>query len=99
MREKEDARNPYASPLLADDLSGLPSATVVGAQLDVLTDEGKVYAERLKEAGVPTQYLCYDGMIHPFLNFLGTVDRAKSALLEIGALLRQAFQAQEGEPL
>ncbi len=92
VRDEKDRGNPCASPLLADDLSGLPSATVVAAELDVLTDEGKAYAERLKRAGVAVTYRCYDGMIHPFLNFLGVVDRARAAVLEIGTLLREALK-------
>jgi acetyl esterase/lipase len=90
LRVGKDRRNPYASPLLADDLSGLPPATVVSAELDVLTDEGKAYADRLNSVGVHATYLCYDHMIHPFLNFLEVVDRAGEAVLEIGTLLRKA---------
>jgi acetyl esterase len=91
LRDEGDRKNPYASPLLAEDLSGLPPATVVAAELDVLTDEGEAYADRLNNAGVPTNYLCYDGMIHAFLNFLETVDRAGDAVLEIGKLLRKSY--------
>jgi acetyl esterase len=90
LRDEGDRKNPYASPLLADDLSGLPPATVVAAELDVLTDEGKAYVDRLNSVGVPATYLCYDKMIHPFLNFLEDVDRAGEAVLEIGKLLRKA---------
>ena len=91
LRDEGNRRNPYASPLLAHDLSGLPPATVVAAELDVLTDEGKEYADRLNSAGVPVTYLCYDQMIHPFLNFLEDVDWAGEAVLEIGSLLRKAY--------
>ena len=89
--DEGDRNDPYVSPLLAEDLSDLPPATVVAAELDVLTDEGKAYVDRLKRANVPVDYLCYDRMVHPFLNFLAVVDPAKAAVLEIGKLLREAL--------
>ncbi len=94
LRNENDRMDPHASPLLAEDLSGLPSATIVAAELDVLTDEAKAYAERLNDAGVPATYLCYDQMIHPFLNFLDGVDRAREAVLEIGRLLKKNLEGQ-----
>ncbi len=59
--------DPYAVPLKARDLSGLPPTGVHVAQIDPLFDDGRVYAERLKAAGVPTEYRCAKGMIHGFL--------------------------------
>ena len=44
--------NPLFSPLIADDLTGLPSAYIVTAEHDVLRDDGFLYARRLQQAGV-----------------------------------------------
>lgn len=62
-------RHPYASPLKAEELTGLPAACVLTAAFDPLRDDGEAYARRLREAGVPTVYRDYAGMLHGFLSF------------------------------
>lgn len=88
---EEDLRNPYASPLLATELTGLPPALVITAEFDVLTDEAEAYANRLRQADVSVTYTRYDGMIHAFFSLPAVVDRAKDAVDEITAALRSAF--------
>jgi acetyl esterase len=57
-------REPYASPLFARNLAGLPPTTVITAQFDPLRDEGEEYARRLAAAGVPTQHVRARGHVH-----------------------------------
>ncbi|MCI9216321.1 MAG: alpha/beta hydrolase [Dorea sp.] len=59
---------PYLSPLYAVDLTGLPPAGFFSAECDPLLDQGLMYAARLADAGVKTEYHIYKGMIHAFLN-------------------------------
>ncbi|MDR0849837.1 MAG: alpha/beta hydrolase [Propionibacteriaceae bacterium] len=64
LADPTDATNPYVSPLLAPDLSGLPRAVILTCEIDPVRDEGRRYAERLKEAGVPVEFTQYEGMLH-----------------------------------
>ena len=64
---RRPSREPYATPLVADDLSGLPPALVHIAEIDPLADDGRLYAERLRAAGVEAELRVAEGMIHGFL--------------------------------
>ena len=89
--EVPDRRNPYASPLLAESLEGLPPAIVVTAGFDVLRDEGVAYAERLEAAGVPAASVEYPSMIHGFVSMDRVFGEAVDAIDEAAAGLSEAF--------
>jgi acetyl esterase len=58
------AADAYASPLEADDLSGLPPTLIQVAEHDPLRDAGLAYGRRLVEAGVPTMTWIGRGHVH-----------------------------------
>jgi len=91
LRDDRDRDNPYASPLRAKNLEGLPPATVITAEYDPLRDEGEAYGARLEKAGVPTRVTRYDGMIHGFFGMTDVLDQAKDAMGEAAAVLRRSF--------
>lgn len=91
LNNEADADNPYASPLRAANLRGLPPALIITAEYDVLRDEGERYGQRLAQAGVPTKVTRYDGMHHGFFQMYGIVDKAKKALEEATAWLKERF--------
>jgi acetyl esterase len=84
--------NPYASPLRAPDLSGLPPTYLVTAEFDPLRDEGFAYADRLRAARVPVEHRHYGSQIHGFFAFVGLLDDADKALAETAAAIRAAVR-------
>ena len=82
------------SPLLADDLSGLPPALVLTGGFDPLRDEGNQYAEALAAAGVPTDHRHYGSLIHGFANFFPLGGGSATAMAEIASALTCAPEPQ-----
>lgn len=91
--DEADGTEVDASPLNTGNLVGLPPATVITCELDVLRDEGEAYADRLAKAGVPVICLRTQGMPHGFLNWLTISARARAIAPVIATLVREALSA------
>ena len=82
-----DHKDIRLSPILAKDFTNLPNALVIVAEYDLLRDEGRHYAMRLKDAGVTVQYSLYSGVLHGFMSQSGMIGRGLEALNEAAAFI------------
>jgi acetyl esterase len=97
LRDARDVADWRASPLHAADLARLPPAYVITAGFDPLYDEGKAYAERLMQAGVPVTYECFEGQVHGFLIMGGVMAAANHAVYRIGQAIRSQLSKGASE--
>ncbi|MEO6057229.1 MAG: alpha/beta hydrolase [Gemmatimonadales bacterium] len=86
----KDGGNPLID-LVHADLSGLPPATVINAQIDPLRSEGEQLAKALETAGVDTKQKTYDGVTHEFFGMGSVLDEAKDAEQMAADGLKSAF--------
>lgn len=98
LKNESDGSNPYASPLRAENLRGLPPATLITAEIDPLRSEGQAYAQRLRAAGVPVKASNYNGVTHEFFGAGAVVSKAKLAVSEAANGLRSGFAGNTARP-
>lgn len=82
-----DLNNPHLSPIRARDLSGMPPTIIATAGYDILRDQGRALADRLKAEGVPVIYRNYGSLTHGFMQHSGTIDDAETACVETARLI------------
>jgi acetyl esterase/lipase len=90
-RTDEDKKHAWAAPLNEPDLTGLPEALIYTAGFDPLRDEGELYAEKLRKAGVPVTFKCFESLTHSFTMMGGVLPAAQRAMTEIADQLAAQF--------
>ncbi len=87
--EREDWR---FAPLHAPDVEGVAPAWIGLAECDPLVDEGILYADKLRAAGVPVDLEIYRGVTHEFIKMGRAIPEARQAHHDAAQALRRAFQ-------
>jgi acetyl esterase len=87
----QQASHPYATPLRVVDLAAMPQALILTAEFDPLRDEGALFVERLRSAGVSVTHRSYDGLIHGFFRMSLVSSRAKQAVAETAQWISQVM--------
>ncbi len=96
LSESADAKIPYASPMCAEDVGGLPTALITTMEYDPLRDEGEAYAEKLKSAGVACELIRYPGVIHGSLMYTRLIPEAMQWQNEIIAIIAKGLNRRFG---
>ncbi|MEE4145520.1 MAG: alpha/beta hydrolase [Halieaceae bacterium] len=76
LAQDEDANDPYASPIMAKSLAGLPPALIMTVEFDPARDEGESFGRALEAAGVPVTVRRFDGLIHGVYWTSGAIPRS-----------------------
>lgn len=76
-----------ASPLRAESHADLPPTLIVTADRDPLLDNGVIYRETLRKAGVKVDYREYPQTVHGFLSLPGAVPAAHKAAVDIAEVI------------
>ena len=91
LEKDEQAQEPYASPLVAPSLAGMPPAMVVLAEIDPLRTDGDLLERALRAAGVSAERRVYDGVTHEFFGMAMVVSDAAKALKQAAAGLKRGL--------
>jgi len=91
VRNQADRDDWRFAPLHAPDVDGVAPAWIGLAECDPLVDEGVMYADKLRLAGVPVDLEIYRGVTHEFIKMGRIIPEARRAHADAAAALRGAF--------
>lgn len=84
--------NPEVSPILTEDLEGLPPAVIINAEFDPLRDDGILYAAKLRKNGVKVWDKCFAGQIHMLLGLPPGAEELKEYETIVKTAMNECFK-------
>lgn len=87
LNSRSEVFDPYFSPVLHENLEGMPETLIITAEYDPLRDQGEMYASRLYYAGVSVTSIRARGMIHGFIGLYTVSNAADSFLTMVFSLV------------
>lgn len=91
VRSQADRDNWRFAPLNAPDVAGVAPAWLGLAECDPLVDEGLMYGDKLRAAGVRVELEIYRGVTHEFIKMGRVLPEARQAHADAARALRDAF--------
>jgi acetyl esterase len=82
---------PLASPMLNENLSGLPDCFIATCEFDPLRDQGEAYGEALRASGAHVTNKRYDGLVHGVAQMSGVLDGGRQLVEDTAAHIRAAL--------
>ena len=93
IRSVADRDTPSFAPLTAPDVDGVAPAWFGLAEYDPLVDEGVLYADKLRAAGVAVDLEIYRGVVHEFIKMGRIIAEARQAHADAARALKSAFSS------
>ena len=87
-----DPRNPYASPLYGDP-AGLPPSLIQVGSDEILRDDSRRMADRLRAAGCRVELEIWPRMPHSWQLFARVLPEGRRAIERVGIFVREELGA------
>jgi acetyl esterase len=97
LKNPQDKLDPRID-LLNADLQGLPSTTIITAEIDPLRSAGRMLADKLEAAGVQVDFKNYEGVTHEFFGMGAVLEQSREATKFAARNLVKAFHLVSGRP-
>jgi acetyl esterase len=92
LRSPDDPNDVRYAPLVATEFKNFPPAMIVVAECDAFCDEGKLYAEQLRKAGIAVELVEAKGQIHQVFSWSGAFSMGPKLIDQAGAAIRNALE-------